>query len=339
MLAELRLKSVMVILKKSILWLIIPLFMLWFSLPYFICELREEKIFEELSSSEISPGYRVQVTVDYNYGQVIEGKAVLSTMDDPDEDYFAIATADHEKYILLKTNNALDRSKMLGMIEFQKRGKTPQAVQMVGRIRKARGLFYQEKEAIEWVIKTRGIPEDSFLPYVIDCDLTDHTKVTSTVLFVVGSIWLLVIVLIILWFVRGRNLRNLYREIDSSPYTLAQIENDYRNATVIDKKKGVRIGTIAVYVGLLNPHMFCLEEIESVAVVHLNEDYSEKNKKEYSLMIKPKDRDRYLADMSSKQLAERAKMMLIQRVDSIQDGQNTANEILTRGEKGILSVD
>ena len=340
MFKRLWLKSIITILKKNIIWVLVPLFGLWLSLPYVISGMHEVKVFEELSSSEIVPGYRVEVTVEQNFGHVIEGQDMpILGVDDPEEDYFAILTADHQKYILLKTNNALDRGSFFTMLKTQKVGLQPQPIHIMGRIRKARGSFYQEKEAIKWICQTKGIPEDSFLPYVIDCDISEGKDKAEWILIIISSICLFVILLIDLWFITGRNLQSLIREVHMSHYSLEQIEMDYRNANVIDNKKWFRIGKLAVYCGHLLPHMFCLDEIEWVTVSHYDKNYSGSNKNEYDLMIKVVGQDRYLAPMSSMNAAQKAKRILIMNNQNIMDGQAPGVQILTRGESDIIRVD
>ncbi|MBP5266935.1 MAG: hypothetical protein J6Z06_08980 [Lachnospiraceae bacterium] len=340
MFAELRWKSILAILKKNIIWAIVPLFALWMFLPYVMSGMREVKVFQELSSSEITPGYRVEVTVDYNYGHIIEGQAMpILGVDDPEEDYFAILTSDHQKYILLKTNNAEDRGSFVTMLKTQEVGLKPQPIHITGRIRKAQGLFAQEREAIKWICKNRGIPEDSFLPYVIDCDIDGSKDKVSWIPVIIGFIWLGVIVLIDLWFITGRNLQSLAREVYMSPYSREEIEMDYRNANVVDSGKWFRIGKLAVYCNHVTPHMFLLDEIEWVTVSHFDKKYSGNYKNEYFLMIKVVGQDRFMAPMSSMNNAQKAKRLLIMSNHNIVDGQVPGVQILTRGEKSIIRVD
>ena len=326
MLGQLRRKSIANAIKVVLIYAIAIGIFAYLMRGLLIPQFRPVKEFNELSAAELELNYRYNITVDWTYGHVVE---LLGSRGGPDRNIYVISTKDDEKLIMIEVYAYEGKRNFEMMLRDEEKGKTTTPFQVQAILREYRGLD-KEKEYMMSYCNENGLEYDQFATYMLDTNATGGWMQKS--MYILAGILALGGVLIIIHLLRaftGGKLKALKNEMASCGLTKDQIEEDFKNAYVIDKDSQYRIGNKAIYFfNSSKPHMIILEDL-----VWIYEDYwadkgrtGIEGKRHYNHQIRTVQDKKYQADFSSQTKSAAAIRELMRRTPWILLGKNNAYE-------------
>lgn len=326
MLSYLRLKSMKNAIKAIVVSAFVWAVCLFFLRGYIKAHVLGMLNFDEIPAAELEVNRRYTATVDHVVGKVFE---VEGSRDDPDRLYYAMPTGDDEKLILVRVLNSDWQRYFKFMLEDEQRGKATTPFEITGRLRKYESMDSEKKRVKEycWLHK---YGTEMFVPYVLDTNGAEGAG-RIVILVVMGLLVISGICIFVYLFnaLTGRHMNDLKKEMAESGLSSDQINEDFKNAYILDRAAEYRIGNKALYFfSSSRPHMVLLEDL-----VWIYEDYwankgktGIEGKRHYFHRIRTTKNLNYSSDFSTKNKSSEAIRELMRRTPWILIGPNRAYE-------------
>lgn len=311
MLEYLRKKSIKKSMPLVMVLILAALVILALQVPHMILCYKGHEAFENLEWQNITDGIMVDLTMTENFGCCAEKYSEKATKRTTTDLYYVIWTgneyvSDYRYMCVVVPPNY--ESQLDQMAEDYYNGNATTPVNFSGTIRrmesKELNMLYNYFQEAGY---SRSEAMDATIPYCIDTKRNvGMDKVMKTLGFLVNIAVIVGLIYYLIWVIKGGHLKDLKKEIESSPYSIDQASSDFESAEEVSAKPLFRKGRLFVF--FLNgatPHAFALENLVWVYPhVTTHRTNGIKTGTTYEIMFVDKNNKRVKASMRNKKEME-----------------------------------